>query len=411
MPDPLSLEELTTPLAPEQVKSTFYSVFTKTGTNVTSWKVGNPTRTTVAALSMLFSSFTSWASNAIRSRFLLLSRGDWLRANAKYDYGIEWLRATYPTGPIRLSNTTANVYDFDPGDLTIEWQTLGSDGLTPIRYTYTNRDAVHIGAGTVQAPFRVNAVIVGDLIGSASSIPLGATIAAKPTYDGVTADVLTPVNGLDDEEDQILIGRCLDAGSAISPNGPKDAYRAVATEFKVNGASVCTRVQVVPGNPLTVYLGNASGGISGSDLDALSLELETKVVPLGVTVVKASGSNKSISVYYQVWVPIGTTLSRLEITNAILRSVTSYFATFPMGGKPTVFVDQWHQTGERWMYAEELQTKVGGALDNIRGITNPIYYVACSTSWGGTDSPAGDIKFAPGDIAVLTGCSGEVIHQ
>jgi hypothetical protein len=397
-----SLEELTTPLTPEQVKDTHYSVFTKIGTNVTSWKPGNPIRTFIAAVSTWQSSFTYWASNAVKSRFLTLSRGDWLTANAKYDYGTDRNTATFATGAVSITNTSANVYDFDPEDLTLKYSTLLSDGLTPVTYYYTNTAAVHVSSGT-GTPNVQDVVFRCTIEGTAPSIPAGATVTLQPEYSGMSATVVTPVLGSDTETDQSLINRSQQAASAISPNGPADAYRYVATSTLVNGAQVCTRVHVVAGYVVTVYLGNASGPLTGAELAAVNLEVQTKVVPLGIVANVVPGTTKNLSFDCTVWCN-KTVMSRDSIVNAIRLAIATYCADFPMGGNPVANVDVDHAAGSRWMYYDAARAVVERSLA-ASNVGNPIYHVEMLLN--GVTS---DVAFTPGEIAVLASTPSVTVY-
>lgn len=401
------LQELITPLTPEQVRSTYYRIFAKIGINVTSWKVGNPIRTMVAAVSTWQSSFTYWASNAIRAKFLRLSKGDWLTSVAHFDYGTDRNSATFAEGPVMVRNTSANVYDFDPGDLAIVYETLSSDGFTFVRHRYTNTAAVHIGAGTEVAPSEhPNVVVVAEEQGDDWSIPPGATIVLDPDYDGLTAEVVTAINGTNEESDEELVLRAEDAASALSPNGPWDAYRYVATSYRVNGAPLCTKVQVVPATATTrmlVYVGNASGGLTGPELDQIELELQTKVVPLGVTINTISAVPKYIRVQYNLYCRANSPLSNDTIVHEVKQAIDKYFAEFPIGGEPAIPANEpsdlnRYPLGSHWMYRSKLRAVIMGALDNVPGVDNPVFHAVVSTTKDSND--AGDIGFAPGELAV-----------
>lgn|SRR5512133_120643 len=401
-----SLEQLTAPLTPEQVKSTLYSVLAKLGINVTSWKPGHPVRTLIAATSTLFSSYTYWSSNAVKSKFLTLARGPWLTATAKLDYGTERNEETFAEGSVTLRNDSPNEYDFDPEDIAFEYKTFADDGLTPVKYTYQNTTAITVPVGFPAANEQLVAVRC-TVPGAKSSIPPNATLTLVPAYEGLSVSVGSPINGADEETDQSLIIRSQSAASAMSPNGPSDAYRYWATSVKVNGAPICTRVQVVRGNPLTVFLGNDSSGVTGESLELLKRELYANVVPLGVVANIVSGTNKLIYVSYTVWVRKTTTLSVLAIKSAIDAALANYFAKFPMGGDPVAVVDTLHPAGTRWMYFDSLKSVVETALNGIQGVTNPVFHAEVWTSYGSSD-----IQFNAGNIAILDGApASEVIFE
>src|SRR5512133_395539 len=401
-----SLEQLTAPLTPEQVKSTLYSVLAKLGINVTSWKPGHPVRTLIAATSTLFSSYTYWSSNAVKSKFLTLARGQWLTATAKLDYGTERNEETFAEGQVILRNDGPNEYQFDPQDLAIEYKTVASDGLTPVKYTYQNTAPIVISSG-LPTPQSKTITVRCTTPGTAGGLFAGYAVSLVPAYEGLSIIVENPVSGADTETDESLILRSQSAASAMSPNGPSDAYSYWAKSVKVNGAPICTRVQVVRGNPLTVFLGNDSSGVTGESLELLKRELYANVVPLGVVANIVSGTNKLIYVSYTVWVRKTTTLSVLAIKSAIDAALANYFAKFPMGGDPVAVVDTLHPAGTRWMYFDSLKSVVETALNGIQGVTNPVFHAEVWTSYGSSD-----IQFNAGNIAILDGApASEVIFE
>lgn len=387
------LDDLTQPRTPEQILANFYTYLESTGIPVTSWKPLSPMRFLLRVVAALYSAYTYWACGAVRAMFLLLARGDWLRAKAKYDYGTDWHPATAASGDVSLVNASANVYTLDAGDLALVYNATSPDGLTTVRYTYALNEAVTVGAGaTVSAGFTCT------VAGSQGTLPAGAVVTLSPGLTGLTAVVATPLIGTDDEDDQALINRAQSAASATSPAGPKDAWRHVATSYRRDGVQVCTRVQVQPGNPLTVFLGNASGGLSGADLTEVTLELKTKVEPLGVVSNIVAGNAKNIYASYSVWCH-QTTLSAALIAATIDAAIVRYVGAFPMGGNAVAQVDGTHPAGTRWMYLDELRGVVMQAVAlAYPAVANPVYHALVSAG-----DVYNDIQFATGDIATLAG--------
>jgi hypothetical protein len=388
-----SLDDLTQPRTPEQILANFYAYLERVGIPVTAWKPLSPMRFLLKVTAVVFSAYTYWACGAVRAMFLHLSSGDWLRAKAKYDYGTDWHSATAASGVVLLVNASANTYELDPGDLAITYNALSADGLTTTTYTYSLNTGVTVGPSA-----SVNGSFTCTIAGSAGTLPVGAVVTLSPGLTGLTATVETPLIGTDEEDDQALITRAQSAASATSPAGPKDAWRHVATSYTRNGVPVCTRVQVQPGNPLTVFLGNASGGLSGADLDEVTLELRAKVEALGVVANIVAGNSKSIYAAYSVWCR-KTTMSAATIKAVIDAAITRYVGAFPMGGDAVAEVDGTHPAGTRWMYLDDLESVIMTAIPSAYpNVANPVYHALVSAG-----DFYNDVQFATGDVAVLAG--------
>ncbi len=406
----LTIQQLCKPLTPDQVRTSIYGQLARIGVSTTNWKPGPIVWTIFAVVSVVFSSFTYWSSFAIQGMFLSLSRGDWLTAKAKYDYSTDRNIPSHATGPITLSNSGAGVYDFNPGDLTITCSKLLVDGST-VTFQYHNTGTIHVSSGS-PTPNSQSITISAELEGSLPSIPPGATVSLQPPYTGLSIAVPTAITGSDEETDQALINRAQLSASAISPNGPTDAYRYVATSTLNTDASViATKCSVVRGNPVLVYVGGPDGPITDTDaLALLNVAIQTKVVPLGVTATLASGAAKNIEVTYTAFVT-NTTLTEIEIKTYIQTAVQNYFATFPIGGLPVAEVDGSHLVGTKWMYNDSLKSIIERALSGIPGIINPIYHASVTTVVSGTPNGSNDIQFAGSDLATLTELLGSVTFQ
>lgn len=391
-----TLDQLTTPLTPDQVKSTLYSVLATLGINVTSWKPGHPVRTIIAGVSTLFSSYTYWSSNAIKSKFLTLARGPWLTATAKLDYGTERNEETFAESSVTLRNDGPNEYQFDPEDLVLEYKTVAADGLTPIKYTYQNTSPIVVTSG-LPTPQSKTITIRCTTPGTAGGLFAGRAVSLVPAYEGLSVVVESPISGADTEADESLIIRSQSAASAMSACGPTDAYRYWATSVKVNGSPTCTRVQVVRGNPVRIYLGNASGGLGPTELALVTEKLHEKAVPPGVNVEIQPGVPVPIQVVYKVWCR-STTLTIDKIIGTINAEVARFLSDFPMGGNLAAVVDAAHPAGSRWLYFDSLKSVIETAIDRLDGVENPVFHAEVTTNYGTKDVP-----ITPGHMPILDG--------
>lgn len=331
----MTLTDLTTPLTRAQVESSVYAVLQALGVNTTTWKPGAVVRAIITAYCYVVAAFTTWSSNAVKAGFLLLSSGDWLRAAAKYDYGTDYIPATFATGAVTVVNSAGGIYDFAPGELVCS-ATLSVGGATTTKY-YHNTATVHVGANETVT----NIAIQADEIGADSTAGAGAINALVPGYPGLSVSNPLAVVGTDDETDASLTARALQAASAVSPAGPADAYRYVAlsTLSPTSGAPVANRVSVIAGNPVQVYVLGPSGAVTGSlgdpttDLGAIEKALLVKVLPLGVGLTLASGTTYTLTFSYTLSI-YQSAYSDAELNSKVQAALGRFVAATPIGGNP-----------------------------------------------------------------------------
>lgn len=413
----LTLQQLVQPLTPNQLWQVITRQLAKRGIDTTNWKPGAVVRTIFAIVSTIFASFSSWSSASISSMFLTLARGDWLAAKAHYDYSTDKFFAQPASGSINIVNSGPGVYTFDPDDLTFTLTKTNPDGSL-IVFTYHNTATISIPSGSPTPTSPIAVPIECETAGTATSIPPGAALTLTPAYGGLTVSVPTAVNGSDDEADQQLINRAQLAASAISPDGPSEAYVAIALGVKrANGTVIATQAKAIPGTPViggtpvNVYVGGNSGGITGdplvfdgtSDLGLINLAIQTNTVPLGQTAYVFSASTKAIAIKYTVYGTKNTTLSVADIKACIegatgqQGAVPAYFASFPMGGYPDP------NGGDNKMFVDSIESVIEQAVALIKtGTPNPIYHATVQVSLDNGDSwTTNDIPFSAAEAAKL----------
>lgn len=332
----MTLQELTTPLTRDQINTSIYNVLQALGVETSTWKPGGVVRALITCFAYVLAAFSSWSATAVRAGFLLLSSGDWLRSAAKYDYGTDYVPATFATGTVTVVNSSGNAYSFAPGELVCS-ATLSVGGQAALRFYHNTANVViPVGPSTVAA-----IAVQADEIGSASTAPAGAISVLVPPYPGLTVSNPVAVVGQDDESDASLIARALLAPSAVSPNGPADAYRYVCTSVlsPTSGTQIANRVRVIPGNPVQVYVLGASGAVTGTyddpttDLGAIFLQLVTKVLPIGVALSLQTGSTTPLTFGYTLSI-YQSALSDADISTLVAQAVADVVANVPIGGHP-----------------------------------------------------------------------------
>lgn len=370
MSDP-TIDELTNPLTSSDVKATIYNGLAAVGVDTTVWKPGAIVRTIVAIFSIMFAAFTVWSAKAVRAGFLLLGNDpNWLRSSAKYDYGTNFFPATFATGFVTIVNSGAGVYSWNPGELLIS-ASLVVRGSPVVKF-YTNSDAVSVGASATVTGIP----IIAQEIGADSTAGAGAINTLVPAISGLSVSNPAAVVGRDDEESQALINRALAQASAVSPAGPRDAYRAVlSAAMRADGSQIANRIKVIPGNPVTVIAGTDSGTISSGDLAILDATMQTKVVPIGVpaTIAAAVQVVQNATINVDMY---DSTETDAEVIARIQTAVENAVRDLPLGG------DAPYTAGAGTLYLELFRTAAKSASVNIFNVvvTSPGLDVALAAN-------------------------------
>jgi len=328
----LSLAALTTPMTTEEVKASVYYILSRIGVPVTSWKEIAAMRAVVAAVSAVMAAFTVLMAEIAKSGFLELAAGDWLSLVGKYVYGVERIEATFATGEVTLNNTAGGVYGpFDPGDVV--FLNTGSGR------TYANAEPFSLGA--LQTGLRIDIEALEQ--GSDSTAPPGAIDALETPMLGVVVSNEAAVVGLDAEQDPAYRLRCYEKLSSLSPNGPRGAYEFFAKgATRASGETIgITRVRVSPDSDIgfvTVTVATATGEVTGdvddplTDLGAVNMNIQTNVVPDGITAVVQSATPLAIPVVYEVWIYASASVTVEQLEEAIAERLTDFMASQPVGG-------------------------------------------------------------------------------
>lgn len=328
MPAPtFSFDDLISPVSKEDVQASIYSVLSTVGVDVTVWKSGSVVRTIVAGVSIVLAQLSTYQALIVRSGFLALSEGPWLKLVAHYVYGVDFFAATFATGVVTLTNSLGGVYGpLDPGDL------IFSAVVNGVVKNYTNTAVVNIPAMSVVTNVAISAVEVG----SASSAPAAAISTLVTTLNGVTVTNPSALVGLDEESDVALRQRCALQLGALSPLGPWDAYLSAALNaVHTDGSSIgVTRSRIVKdgtGN-VYIYLATASGVVASPELALADDAIQRFAAPLAVTAHTLSATGFNLSVTYTAWVynTVGKTDS--QVRAVIFDALSAYVAALPVGG-------------------------------------------------------------------------------
>ncbi len=244
------------------------------GLPVTSWRIGDTSRTLFEVTAQHLESSDEVAAEFAKGAYLDTATGDWLTLKADQDYNVTRGAAVYASASASLVNTSANVYSWDTGDLVLKSETTGK--------TYRNDEPVTLSGVGSTATF----AFIAEEPGSASSVTED-DLTLLTTHLGVTVTSNEAAYGVDEQSDASLRTTCRLSTAAISPDGPSDAYRYVATRSTLTGASTANKASVGADNAaglVTVYVSNLQDDTSSDDIDLVDAALRQLVLPLGTEV-------------------------------------------------------------------------------------------------------------------------------
>lgn len=370
MADPSpSLDELTTPCTWREVETTLYRVMAAVGMKTSSWRPNAVVRAIVVAVAVFVAALTVLAAEVAAGGFLETARGSWKKLVAWFTFDTAALKASFAAGSVTITNTGTSVYDEAAGDVAV---------LGPDDQVYVSLEAMVIGPGG-----SITLNVRAKEAGSAGSCGASTITRFEGTYPGLTVTNPSAFVGTDDETDSELERRAKSSAAAISPNGPVDAYEAVAlAATRADGTHLgVNRVRVVQGpgdGSCTVYAATASGAVAGdvedpeTDLGRLHYLLNTLACPPQGTTTAASGIGLTISVIYRVWVYTSAGLSAAQIVAAVDAALTAYLRQLPIGG-------DWPSDAAGYVFVDMLRKVILSAVPGAFHceITSPAADVEC----------------------------------
>ena len=299
-------------------------IATGIGLPVTSWQVGDPTRSLYHVLSAKLEAFESNVSGYIKSGFLDHATGVWLKVLAEQVYGVAVPPATYAETTVVLTNASTNLYIIDAGDLTF------ASSVTGKTYRNTTGGTLAVGPATT-----LSVTVVADEAGSASSAGAAEITRLVTALDGVTCTNATAAVGIDEQDESVTIQQCKDMQDATSPDGARGAYAYFARNPDYGGTSAITRVRTYGDSTagvVTIYFAGPSGGSSAADVALAELAIVTWCLPLCITLVAAAATNVTIAVTYELWLYKSCNKTVAEVRTAVSTALGVLFSARPIGG-------------------------------------------------------------------------------
>jgi hypothetical protein len=236
--------------------------------------------------------------------------------------------------------------------------------------------------------------------GAASTAAPHEVTSLVTTVLGVTCDNANTLTGTDEESDAALRTKCSEKLGSLSPFGPWDAYAyAVRSALREDATSIgVTRLRIVKdgyGN-VTTYLAGEDGAISGdpddesTDLGIANAAIQLKAAPLAVTAHVLSAVNYALSVSYEAWMYNTSSLSELEIEDAIANALASFVKAQPIGGN---VID----TDPGKVFVAGIATAIFNALPQIFRVD--------------VSAPATDVTLSAEEVTTLGTVTATAIHQ
>jgi phage-related baseplate assembly protein len=318
-----SLTDLFSVTTKARVYELALSIASALGLPVTSWRAGDPTRSVYHVLAEEIETRDLTASAYAKSGFLDSAEGEWLTILADQVFNVQREAATAAADACVLKNTEGGVYSWDVGDLVFRSSANGK--------TYHNTTSGTLS--TLNEEIEVG--FSADEDGADSSLAedeLDEIVTAMPGVDIISSGSAI---ANDEEDDPSLRTRCRASTGALSPNGPSDAYRFVATSSDLTGNTETTRVYVDDESTtgdVIVYCAGSDGGVSGTALLAVEAAFARYCTPLCVTVDAQSASEVAVTASVAVVLKSTLGVSQATAQAAIEQSITDMLNAYPVGG-------------------------------------------------------------------------------
>ena len=265
----LTLEQLRTPITPDEALTGLLTIAQSLGFNTTSWQSGSTQRTFIQIFAQVDSTFTNVTDSLSRLAFNNTSFGDGLTAFSSSNYDNDRIDATNTIGDIVLTGGAVG-----PPHVVAAGDIVAADAAG---VTFRN-----ITAGTIPASGTVTLSFQAETPGTTGNVANNTITILQTALAGVTINNPDPGSGswittlaTDEETDAALISRNITKWGTLSPSDPADRY-----EFFVRTAvPSATRVEVDDSNPrgpgtLDVYIAAATGVSSAADVSATQTELD-----------------------------------------------------------------------------------------------------------------------------------------
>lgn len=293
-----------------QAKANLLAIAQAAGLNVMVWIFGSPSERWIEIAARAMDAWGTVPAQAVKGFFLDLAtdpgdpgdvtpdqtpRAGWLSALGQGWYGTTRGGRTYAASFVTITNPGGSPITFGPGQITVQRNTVGSDGAS-VTYRNTADPSLYVniggtitigGGGSAVLPFQA------DQIGSYASALLNAINEVQTTtYGTLTATASTVATGLEREDPVTYRARCRANAASLAPGGPLEAYLVAMNtakdgtplqRFNGSGPVTITQAYVSPSSStgnVILYFGNDEGTVD--DIDVSSANANITGIPLGV---------------------------------------------------------------------------------------------------------------------------------
>ncbi len=306
-----------------QTKETIFGIALNVGEAlglpVTTWREGDPTRSTYWVLAELGEAWVATLAQFCASGFLDYAEGDWLTLLAKQGFNVDRVEATRGVCLATLTNAGGVSRTIEPRDLTFRNSTTGK--------TYTNTTGGTVPAGGTLP----NVELEADEAGSESNAAIGEVDELVTTVLGLSVANTTVATGLDEQPDPDLRTACREKLGALSPNGPRDGYSYFAKQ-STPGVTRTRPYDDSDTGDVLLYLAGPGGAVSSDDLALATTAVLENATPLCITPTVASATNLSIPIAYELWVYDLDGRDADELEEAVEEAIATLFANKAIGG-------------------------------------------------------------------------------
>lgn len=377
----ITIEELLTSSTEDEILDGFLSSLESMGIPARSWRKGGTARSILVIVAALYAAFTVLMVTIAQAGFLPTAVGGWLTILARYVYGVERITARYATGTVTLTNVGGGVYTYAAGAFIVVNSTTGK--------SYANVSGFTLNAGPTSLDVDVQALELG----SASNSPPTKIDALNTALTGVSVSNAAAVIGQDEENDEDLRGRCRDALGALSPNGPRGAYRyAISVATLAGGAPTnVNRARISPFSStgrVDIVLASASGAVTSDDITAVLDSIETIARPDTDTVSVVSATTIPDTRTLTIWAKKTKGIDAAAIQTAADNALIFFIEHYPIGGRTKIGDTQ------GYLFVKSIEEAADAAYDGIsdadRSALQTVWLVECT----GTDLPLSSTQVA-----------------
>lgn len=341
------------------------------GLPVTSWRAGDPTRSTFEFLADALATRDQITVDFAKSAFLsTVEDNDFADLHALDVYGVDRIQATNSTPTVTLFNAGGGIFPVEAGSHTFKCSATGAT------FHVTGVLAPTPGPSGVLFPGQsMTLSLVSDDAGSSATVTDGEIDQIVTTMLGVEITASTSSIALNKQDLESLKQDCRDTRGALSPDGPPDAYEFVARQEALTGSSVVTRSRSTNDSDtleVTVYIAGADGDVDMTTVTQVQAAIEIWATPLCVRPTVLSATNTPINIVAAVTGPDVPADFIAQCTDAIRR----YLNTLPIADESGGIV-----------YIDPLRAVFHTLPFKLTNVVHTI--------------PAADIPYDPGHVPVL----------